>query len=504
MADLTGLAAYLSSVPQGYRAGLLQQAQVKAAQMQNQDQEDIRNLSLDSILGQSQAMDPTTQTIMAMSGQGGGGQQQQQALLLSPSMVAQGGGTAQQQPNPGAPMMRGASGLQVAPGAGGQTMPSATPPMQQGSQGGGSPMPAQAMPQSSPMPQMPQGQGMGNGVGGLSLTGIMQKLKSDPRNKGIPDIQLLGAASKLQSAMNPDSKLLLQLLTQQQKASTDQQRFDLEKRGQDLTHQDRQEAQRGREADTQARLAMQGQVNDIKQQMQQNAMLSPDDAKFLAQQRLAGDKSALSGLGFGNTGATNRRLVMQSMRDVLQQKFGKEADGTFVAQATAAYGGDQAAIRSIAQKSAMIDNAANEMQKFAPQVLQTSAAIPRSQFPTFNSMQQAIEKGAGSPEIVRFIDAINAYKNAYAQVVSRGGASSVDARLRSDEVINKAWSQGQIQAAIDQLGLEAKQAISATHETLSDITGQIGTVPGASGGSSGSLAPAATGGNDGWKIEPVQ
>lgn len=196
------------------------------------------------------------------------------------------------------------------------------------------------------------------------------------------------------------------------------------------------------------------------------ATLSDDAADRMADQAIAGDKSALSGLGYGNAGAANRAKVQEAITKKLKAQGLTGAD---LAARSAEYAGLTAGERATGTRTATLGMAANEAAGFAPQVLTTSAKVDRTEFPTLNAMQNAVDKGTGGEDIVRFIDSVNAFKNAYAQVVTRGGQSTDDARKRADEVISAAWSKGQVNAGIDQLMKEIDIAKGAPEATRDDL-----------------------------------
>lgn len=198
----------------------------------------------------------------------------------------------------------------------------------------------------------------------------------------------------------------------------------------------------------------------------QAGMLSDDAANRMADQAIAGDKSALTGLGYGNAGAANRAKVQEAITRKLKAAGLTGAD---LAAKTAEFTGLVSGERALGSRSANLGMAANEAQSFAPMVLATSDALDRTEFPTLNALENAAAKGAGGEKVVRFVDALNAFQNAYAQVVTRGGQSTDAARQQAKEILEKNWSKGQIRAGVDQLMQEiqiAKDAPGATQDEL--------------------------------------
>ena len=57
---------------------------------------------------------------------------------------------------------------------------------------------------------------MAPGGGQMSLGQMLIRMKSDPRNKGIPDAALLGLAGKYQQILNPQDRMLLQWMMKNQ------------------------------------------------------------------------------------------------------------------------------------------------------------------------------------------------------------------------------------------------------------------------------------------------
>ena len=191
--------------------------------------------------------------------------------------------------------------------------------------------------------------------------------------------------------------------------------------------------------------------------------IDDDAAKLIAEESLRGDWHGT--VGMGRNQASMRKVADWRARLAKDQGL----SGAALAANTAEFNGIMAAERVLGTRGAGIDLGIAEAQKFAPMVLRASDMVDRTKYPTVNSMVLAVEKGTGGESVIRLIDAMNAYKMAYTQILTRGGMPTDDARRRSDEVINAAWSNGQIKTAIDQLNQEMNGARSAVPEVRDNL-----------------------------------
>lgn len=228
------------------------------------------------------------------------------------------------------------------------------------------------------------------------------------------------------------------------------------------------EAQRGTPLD-QAERAEQRQLARIDPKIQEAAKkldataISDDAAKLIAEESLRGDWHGT--VGMGRNQASMRKVADWRAKLAAEQGL----SGADLAANTAEYMGVLAAERVLGTRGAGIDLGISEAQKFAPMVLRASDMVKRTDYPSVNSMIEAVQKGTGGENVIRLIDAMNAYKMAYTQILTRGGMPTDDARRRSDEIINAAWSNGQIRTALDQLNQEMNGARSAVPEVRDNL-----------------------------------
>jgi hypothetical protein len=370
---------------------------------------------------------------------------------------------------------------------------------------------------AGPTPQMPSLPGMGSGQ--MSLGQMFQRLRADPKNQGIPDATLLQMAMKVQQATNPQERMLLQYLmhnqitpyqqaqigmsaerlasTKENAALTRDLRLQIAQMGVDkaqaakwqvLTDKSgtnfRYNSETGQALELTANkpYVPTGTVSKMGTAKEPGESLNPETAKMIADRVRAGDSTAMSGLGFGNTGAKNRALVYKSLQEM-------GVSGTDLAKATIAFRGAAQAAKSVETQGAKIDVAANEMKEFGPKVLEASKKVDRTEYPTLNAMMQSWSKGTGGEDVIELGDWVNAMQNAYAQVVTRGGQSTEGARHKAEEVLNKAWSEGQLQRGVDVLMKEADAAMRATSRASKNVIDRVGSEGAAPSGGGG--APAA-------------
>ena len=130
--------------------------------------------------------------------------------------------------------------------------------------------------------------------------------------------------------------------------------------------------------------------------------------------------------------------------------------------------GATAATKSLATQTAKMSTAANEANQMIGVVRGLSDKVDRTEFPTINAISNAVSKGTGGKEIVQLNTSINALVNSYARAISPTGQPTVSDKNHAREVINSAYSQGQIGAILDvmqqEMGIAREAASTATTE----------------------------------------
>jgi hypothetical protein len=131
--------------------------------------------------------------------------------------------------------------------------------------------------------------------------------------------------------------------------------------------------------------------------------------------------------------------------------------------------GATAAERSLATQTAKMSTAANEASKMVDIVRTYSDKVDRTEFPTINAITNAVSKGTGGKEIVQLNTSINALVNSYARAISPTGQPTVSDKNHAREVINSAYSTGQIGAILDVMQQEMSIAREAAGTASTEL-----------------------------------
>ena len=191
------------------------------------------------------------------------------------------------------------------------------------------------------------------------------------------------------------------------------------------------------------------------------SILDKETREFMADQYLAGDKSVLSGLGYGNVGAQNRAALRQTIKD---KAIAAGMSGADVAATLAEYSGITAGERTAGVRSANIEMAVTEATKMADLVKAQSAKVNRTTFMPINKAIIAFNEGTGDVETRKLGASLNSFMNAYARAVSPSGVPTVADKEHARAVMSTADSNEALFGIMDQLQLEMKAAQAAPPE----------------------------------------
>jgi hypothetical protein len=235
----------------------------------------------------------------------------------------------------------------------------------------------------------------------------------------------------------------------------------------------------------------------VKQRLDDKGVIDDQTAEVIAKRVVeTGDEKAMTGLA---RNAANVAKANQFIARIMREEGKTPADITAKVVQLA---GLMAAERTTDIRGSNIGVGLLETDVFDPQVRDASKKVDRTRFPTVNSLEMAAARGTGGEDVVQLVIAVNAMKNAYATVLKRGGAATDDANRRADEVINAAWSDGQINAALDQIHIEAMGAEKAVGNQRENLRRQLLGQPPILSNKTDS--PKNNDNQGGWSIQRVQ
>lgn len=127
-----------------------------------------------------------------------------------------------------------------------------------------------------------------------------------------------------------------------------------------------------------------------------------------------------------------------------------------------AYGTHAAGLRVLEQRAANMTLIEEETKTLIPRVREASKKVSRTEYPDLNKIILAAKEKTGNTDVVKFGIAAESLIPVYARLLKPTGQIGVTDTQNARHILNKVWSDGQIDAALDQMELEresAKQAL---------------------------------------------
>jgi pyruvoyl-dependent arginine decarboxylase (PvlArgDC) len=174
-------------------------------------------------------------------------------------------------------------------------------------------------------------------------------------------------------------------------------------------------------------------------------------------QYLAGDRQAIANLGRGAQGPHNLANFRNRLAAEMERRGMSGAD---VAQKMAAFEGQKAEMRLLANREVNLGMASRALITFAGPALAASERVPRGQWVPINRLNQNIGLMQSNPDLREFSNRNQGLISEYAQIISRTGVSTVHAQQAAEGLLNTAESQEAYQRAVDVLIQEAQMAES--------------------------------------------
>ena len=148
--------------------------------------------------------------------------------------------------------------------------------------------------------------------------------------------------------------------------------------------------------------------------------------------------------------------------------------------------------RTIGTQEANVSMAASEARKMITIANDYSAKVDRTEYPNINAISNAVSKGTGDANIVQLNTALNSLVNVYARAINPKGVATVDDKKHARELVNAAYSSGQLSGIFQVMDQEMAAAQVAGKEARKVLRGGA-TSP--AGASSPALPPGFTADN---------
>jgi hypothetical protein len=197
-----------------------------------------------------------------------------------------------------------------------------------------------------------------------------------------------------------------------------------------------------------------------------SGLLDAETINAMANQYRAGDTSVLTNLGRGAQGAEN---IVALRKRIAEINAGQGETGQEQANRNAEMFGVKAGQRTLGTKQANIEMAATEFQQVLPVVQKASQAVNRTNYPDLNKIIQAFNEKTGDPNIVAFGGGVNTLINLYGRAISPNGVATVSDKDHAREILQKAWSQGQFDAAVGMMSQEIDAALKSPEKVRDEM-----------------------------------
>lgn len=206
--------------------------------------------------------------------------------------------------------------------------------------------------------------------------------------------------------------------------------------------------------------------------------LNQDGVDLAANMLIKGNPAATTNVGRGAQGAANLDAIKNRASEILKEKgMSPEEAATFINNNTAAFMGDKSGARVMANRVATIEQNSHVALATADRVLETSKNVSRTKFSDLNEILLAAERRTGDPEVIRYGIAVNTFINNYARAVGGSNNSLTNsARNEAHDLLQKYWSQGQIEVAVDQMKKELSSELKGAREAMQGWT-KAGVTP---------------------------
>lgn len=178
----------------------------------------------------------------------------------------------------------------------------------------------------------------------------------------------------------------------------------------------------------------------------------PEAIRMRAIQLNAGNDSVLRNMGQGRAAAAAKAAIVN---DAAKLAIAAGASPEDINARSQKFKAETAGAQTLGKREATLVGAIANVEATAPIVAELSSKVNRTEYPLLNKIITAGLEQTGDPTIVRLGIALNTVTNGYAR--AQGGGNNVltdSARDEAHKLLQIAYSDGQLQAGVDQLIIE--------------------------------------------------
>ena len=199
--------------------------------------------------------------------------------------------------------------------------------------------------------------------------------------------------------------------------------------------------------------------------------LTPETRDFAA--NLVAQGGAMPSLGMGKAAAKMRSEILSRAAQIATESSGSAAGGAADVLANkVGLTGRAAEERVLGAQGANVALASSEARKMIELAKGYSAAIDRTQYPSINAIQNAVNKGTGDKNIVALNTALNSLVNSYARAINPKGIATVSDKNHAREIVNANYANGQLDAIFSVMDEEMKAAQESTGVARASLRGK--------------------------------
>jgi hypothetical protein len=207
-----------------------------------------------------------------------------------------------------------------------------------------------------------------------------------------------------------------------------------------------------------------------------------------------------TGIGRGAQGPQEIAQILSRAAQIAEQRG---IDPDKLAENWQSFGARSGGLKTLFQRATGLTLVENEANRLIPRVRELLPQLDHTQYKDLNAAINAYKERTGDPSIVKLGISAESLSSVYARILKGGGTPTGGETERAHEMLNKAWSSGQINAALDQMGLELQSAKQSTDDTLKEYGLSTKDIaPGASPPPAPSQ-PAAGGLPKGWSVKVI-